>query len=91
VEAFLDDYFTHDSKVHLQHLLRWTAKNRTVLQYFQIIGYDVEVPPDDRRIDSYSQAEAQAQRESNPRVITGGAEKEVRLDGKMMGSVEALL
>ena len=54
IETFLDDYFTHDSKIHLPQLLRWTKKNRNVLEYFQEIGYEVDQPPDDRRIDHYS-------------------------------------
>jgi N12 class adenine-specific DNA methylase len=45
VETFLDDYFTHDSKIHLSQLLRWTTKNRSVLDYFQQIGYEVDQPP----------------------------------------------
>jgi hypothetical protein len=54
IELFLDEYFTLDSRIEMPRLIRWTTKNRFVVDYFREIGYEIDQPNEERRIDTYT-------------------------------------
>ena len=68
IESFLDEYFTEDSRVELPRLIRWTTKNKFVGEFFREIGYEIDQLGEERRMDEYTVAEAQAKRRKNPKV-----------------------
>lgn len=54
--------------MELPRLIRWTTKNKHVGEFFREIGYEIDQSSEERRLDEYTVAEAQAKRSKNLKV-----------------------
>ena len=53
IEPFLDQYFTHESRMTLPRLTRWTYRVSEIVEFFGKTGHEMEPPKQHRSIATY--------------------------------------